>query len=173
VSETASGRRAAEARAGKGADVVRHSGAKPYIYKIHTDGHYESTRRAHWHGVSTYPPRGDTLALGGLTEGGVGFGSTPPRGRDPRSTFMIWSRIGKNTLARSGFVKKSARTQVVDGRDKWATNLMVLDQFTDKEMTAFDVLDFALMLRIVGHIDGRFVVDEQVWRRVRTKAELV
>jgi hypothetical protein len=50
---------------------------------------------------------------------------------------------------------------------------MVLDQFTDKEMTAFDVLDFALMLRIVGHIDGRFVVDEQVWRRVRTKAELV
>ena len=37
----------------------------------------------------------------------------PPRGRSPTLTFMILSRIGKNTLARNGLVKKSARLSTV------------------------------------------------------------
>jgi hypothetical protein len=37
---------------------------------------------------------------------------------------------------------------------------MILDQLADEEMAALDVFDLALMLRVVGHIDSRLVVNE-------------
>ena len=80
------------------------------------------------------------------------FGTTPPGGRSPTLTFMIRSRIGKNTLpvARSGLVKK--RSKVVNGAHERAPNLVILHQLTHKEVTTFDVLHPTVMLITRGAI---------------------
>ena len=84
------------------------------------------------------------------------FGTTPPRGRSPTLTFMILSRIGKNTLARKGLVKKSARLSTV------LTNGHRILCSSTSSRTTFDVFHPTVVLRVVGHIDGRFVVNEHV-----------
>ena len=49
--------------------------------------------------------RGRYAVIPDRTLRGTLFGTTPPRGRSPTLTFMIRSRMGKNTLARRGLVK--------------------------------------------------------------------
>ena len=58
------------------------------------------------------------ITVSGLTL--LSLFSTPPRGPDI-GTFMIRSRMGKKTLARRGFVKKSARLSTVatNGLKAW------------------------------------------------------
>ena len=49
---------------------------------------------------------------------------------------------------------------------------MSLDELTHEEVATFYVFHLRMVLGVVGHIDGRFVVDVQIRRRVVFQVEL-
>ena len=64
-------------------------------------------------------------------------------------------------------------SKIVDGTHKRTTNLVIFHELTNEEVAAFYVFHAPMMLRVVGHIDGRLVVDEQVWGTISTESELL
>ena len=62
--------------------------------------------------------------------------------------------------------------QVVSGADERHVHLQVLDELANEEVPPSDVFGTLVMLRVVGQIDGRLVVDEQVDGTAIVSAEL-
>ena len=52
--------------------------------------------------------------------------------------------------------------QVVHSANERASNLVVFDQLTNKEVTTLDVFHTSVVLRVISHINRRLVVHEQV-----------
>ena len=50
--------------------------------------------------------------------------------------------------------------KIVDGAHEWTPNLVLFHKLTHEEVTTFDVFHPTVVLRVVGHIDGRLVVNE-------------
>ena len=53
-------------------------------------------------------------------------------------------------------------SEIVDGAHERTPNLVIFHQLAHEEVTTLDVLHPTVVLRVVGHIDGRLVVNEHV-----------
>jgi hypothetical protein len=110
--------------------------------------------------MTAYPPWPIALSHKGLRRGRLRSRfNTPPW---PRSTLDIHDLIAHGKEHAGTQWLREEVSKVVDGGDKGAADLMVLNQFANEEVPALDVLDLALMLRVVGHINSRFVVNKKI-----------
>ena len=60
--------------------------------------------------------------------------------------------------------------KIVDSAHERTTNLVIFHELAYKEVTTLHVLHASVVLGVVGHIDGRLVVDEQVRSDITTRA---
>ena len=92
---------------------------------------------------------------------GVPRVTTPPRGQ---MTGHVHDSIPQREELCRGQGLREEIGQVVMGGHERHTNVVCFDEFSNEEMLPLDMLHAGVVLRIVGHIDGRLIVALQVRR---------